>query len=685
MNYSIAHYGSWTSPISAEKVAEGAPVINLMLVEGENTYFCELRPKNQGRYTIVRCSREGKCQDITPLDFNVRSAVHEYGGAPFCVKNGIIYALNGSNHALYRIESGKPPQQITEGQKWDDTVHKWIGTRYADLQPVPNGIVAIGEKHQLGKQPDNFLAFIESATGKEKILASGHDFYSSPALSPDGKKIAWICWNHPEMPWTSTELWTADFRETSILQNQRKISANFPEAVMQPKWAPDHSLYFISDRDKGWWNLHRFYEEQIENICPIEAEVGDPAWVFGKSSYAFLESPKATQIIFAYNREGECSLASLDSGSKVWHKISRSCTNIQQLRSGKQCVQFLESYADKEPALIQLEAQLIQAAEKEEEKQQSESGTLLLQSGMAEMEDERELPAKPAPAQLRSAYQFKTVRAPQPLIGPEYISQPIHYAFPSNGRIAYGYFYPPHNKFFKAPTGERPPLIIMIHGGPTSQARADFSLAKQFWTSRGFALFDINYAGSTGYGRRYRQLLNQKWGIYDVEDCIGGALWLVKQGLVDGHRLFIRGGSAGGYTTLAVLTSSGAFRGAASYYGVADITALAADTHKFESRYMEQLVGKYPQEKQIWEERSPIRAVDKITTPLIIFQGEKDTVVPKNQSIQIYESLKQRKTSVELHLYPDEEHGFRQSANLIDSLNREAVFYLKLMEKPGLT
>ena len=264
------------------------------------------------------------------------------------------------------------------------------------------------------------------------------------------------------------------------------------------------------------------------------------------------------------------------------------------------------------------------------------------------------------------------------LVGPEYISKPIHYVFPSVGRMAYGFFYPPYNKEFKGPSGERPPLIVMIHGGPTSQAKAEFSLAKQFWTSRGFAIFDINYAGSTGYGRLYRQLLERKWGVYDVQDCIEGALWLAKQGLVDANRLFIRGGSAGGFTTLAVLATKNVFRGGASYYGVADITALAADTHKFESRYIEQLVGKYPEEKQVWEERSPIHAVDKIHTPLILFQGEKDAVVPKNQAILIYEALKKRNIPVKLHLYPEEEHGFRQAATVIHSLTQEALYYQQL-------
>ena len=667
----ISPYGTWTSPLTPEKTTQGAPAIIQMLVDGEETYLCEVRPKNKGRSTLVHCDQRGKCTDVTPPEFNIRSGVHEYGGAPFAVSNGTIYACNAVNHALYRIAPGQQPHQITQGQKKEEKGHKWTGVRYADLSIGFQGIIAVGERHFPDRLPDNYLALINTETGKETVLASGHDFYSSPTLSPDGTKIAWICWNHPDMPWTHTELWLADFMENGALQNAKKISGDFPESVMQPQWSPEGILYFISDRDKGWWNIHNYVEGFINNVCPMDAETGDPAWILGKSSYAFLGSGEESKIIFSYQREAEFNLGVVDPKSKMWQKIPRLVTNIQQLRTGNRWVQFLESYSDREPALMRLEGLSMNEAKPSEnvskEEAADDSDTIA-----AEEKSQEKAPAKPP------SYPIREIRSQPAVIGPEYISKPTHYAFPSVGRIAYGFFYPPYNKYFKAPSGEKPPLIIMIHGGPTSQARGDFSLAKQFWTSRGFAIFDVNYAGSTGYGRSYRQLLNRKWGVFDVEDCVEGAAWLVKQGLVDSHRLFIRGGSAGGYTTLAALASRAIFRGAANYYGVADITALAADTHKFESRYMEQLVGKYPEEKQIWEERSPIHAVDKIKTPLIIFQGENDAVVPKSQSIQIYEALKQKNIPVELHIYPEEEHGFRQAANLIDSLQREAAFYQTL-------
>jgi dipeptidyl aminopeptidase/acylaminoacyl peptidase len=630
----IARYGSWESPISAEMLASMATSINFMLNDSSATYLWELRPQNQGRYTIVRCQADGTCTDATPPDFDVRSCVHEYGGAPFAVRQGTICASNGADHALYLIAPGQAPQKLTAGQVKDEATHKWIGTRYADLQMAPHGIFAVGERHSAQGKVENFLAFIDYTTGKEKVLAAGCDFYSSPAVSEDGQKIAWICWNHPHMPWTESELWMADLQTDGSLQNARKIAGDLPEAIMQPKWSPNGVLYFISDRERGWWNLHRLLDERIENVCPCSSEVGDPPWSFGRSAYAFLDSKQDTKLLFSYQTEGEFNLALIDLQTKTRQNFLRRSANLHQLRSGDGYVRFIENYVDKELALMQLDNQ----------------------------------PDSP----------IKPLFALPTKVDAGYISRPVHYMFPSGHRMAYGLYYPPHNKQYKAPTNERPPLIVMIHGGPTSQARSDFSLAKQYWTSRGYALFDINYAGSTGYGRAYRQLLNNQWGVYDVEDCIAGALWLVKQGLVNRNRLFIRGGSAGGFTTLAVLAACNLFRGGASYYGVADITALAHDTHKFEARYMEQLVGKYPEQKQLWEQRSPLHSVDKIGTPLIIFQGGKDAIVPQNQSEWIYAALKKKNIPVELHLYPEEGHGFKQAANLVHSLTQEAAFYQKL-------
>jgi dipeptidyl aminopeptidase/acylaminoacyl peptidase len=626
----IASYGTWTSPITAKKIAEGTTSILNLLTDGTDTYWCELRPANRGRYTIVKRDVDGKTSDITPSDFNARTFVHEYGGGAFAVRDGIVYSSNASDHKIYVMKPGQLPVPLTQGQQRIELngTQQWQGTRFADMHVSRKGLIAIGEDHQPLREAENFLALISLETGNVIKIASGYDFYSSPAISHDEKSIAWICWNHPELPWTQTELWIGELDEQGHIIHPKQIAGDVPESIFQPQWSPDGTLYFVTDRDRGWWNLHRYRNGLIENVCPMEAEVAEPLWVFERSTYAFF----GDRILFAYNQNGKWNLAILDPESKTWKKIQREGNYYQQLRSGKDCVQLLESYPNKPEALIQIDP----------------------------------LPGLPT----------RTLRInPQQIEEEGYISAPTHIQYKSNGRTAYGIYFAPKNKDFQAPEGEKPPLVVMIHGGPTSQSRPAFSLARQFWTSRGFAVFDVNYGGSTGYGREYRYALNGNWGVVDVEDCANGALYLAQQGLVDPDKLVIRGGSAGGYTTLAALAFHTIFKAGASYFGVADITALGNDTHKFEKRYFDHLIGKYPEEKALWESRSPINSIDTIHSPLILFQGEEDRIVPKNQSEMIYEALKKRGIPTEIHIYPEEEHGFRQAKNIIHSLEREAEFY----------
>lgn len=620
-----ASYGTWTSPITAKTIAEGTPTILNLLIDGNDTYWTEMRPLNKGRYTIVKRNSEGSF-DITPEDFNARTLVHEYGGGAFTVSNGTVYASNAADSKIYVITPGHDPVPLTEGQKKID--QKWVGTRFADMHVTKKGLIAVGEQHEPGQEVENFIALISLKDGTFTKIASGYDFYSSPAISPDEKHIAWICWNHPELPWTKTELWIGEFDNNGRIINPKQIAGDVPEAIFQPQWSEDGTLYFVTDRDTGWWNLHRYHQNQIENVCPIEAEVGEPLWVFERSTWAFL----GKNILFSYTQKGSWHLGILDPKTKKWQKIERKGNYFQQLRSGKNFVRFLESYPTNSESLVQID----------------------------------DLPNFPA----------TILGANEKQKFPEgYFSAPTHIEYESNGRTAYGFYYAPYNKDFKAPKGETPPLVVMIHGGPTSQAKPPLSLGKQFWTSRGFAVLDVNYGGSTGYGRDYRYALNNNWGVVDVEDCMNGALYLADQGFADPEKLVIRGGSAGGYTTLAALAFKNIFKAGANYFGVADITALANDTHKFEKRYMEQLVGKYPEEKSVWESRSPINSIDSIKSPLIIFQGEDDKIVPKNQSEMIYEALKKNGITTEIHLYPGEEHGFRQAKNIIHSLEREAEFY----------
>lgn len=628
----IVNYGTWSSPISAEDIAKGAKTKLNMLIDEDNTYYVEARPTNKGRSTIVKRDTKGNIQDVTPADFNVRTFVHEYGGGAFTVNKGTIYASSGTDSAIYVITPDKPPMKLTEGQKkvnYQGT-EKLQGTRFADLHYTSKGLVAVGEQHEPGKNVENFLALIDLKTGKSQKIASGYDFYSSPTISPDEKHIAWISWNHPNMPWTNTELWLADIDDQGMLYNQKRIAGDKAESIFQPQWSPEGILYFVTDRDKGWWNIHSYNKGIISNELSMDAEVAEPLWVFDRSAYAFL----GKKIIFSYTKEGIWHLGLLDPEKKQWRSLGSLGVSIQQVRSGSNFVQYLESYPQKGEALIQI--------------------------------DDR--PDTP----------MHVVMSPELAMDEGYISVGQHIAFPSSGRTAYGFFYPPKNKDFEAPKNELPPLVVMVHGGPTAQTRGALQLKIQYWTTRGFAVLDVNYGGSTGYGRVYRGLLDRNWGIVDVEDSINGARFLADKGLVDKNKLVIRGGSAGGFTTLAALAKDSTFKAGGNYYGVADINALFHDTHKFEQYYMEQLVGKYPEEKEVWSSRSPINSVDKIKSPLIIFQGEDDRVVPKNQSVMIYEALQAKGVPAEIHIYPGEEHGFRQAPNIIHSLKRESEFYLEV-------
>lgn len=603
-------------PLPAEKLCRGTAYIQNMEADGGFTFWSELRPENGGRSTIVRHGPSGEKVDVTPADFNVSTSVHEYGGGAFTVVDGRIFASNGKDGALYLIEPGVPPRRLTEEKTPTSE------TRFADLHLSPQGLVAVAEYHAPDKV-ENFLALVNTTTGSYTRLASGYDFYASPALSADGKKIAWICWNHPNMPWTKSELWIADLSKDGVLKNAQQICGFGSESIFQPQWSKEGILYFVTDRDKGWWNLHRYLNGQVENVCPMEAEVAEPLWVFGLSTYAFL----GDKIVFTYNTEGKTHLGILNPNTKHFQEIPREGVYLHQVRSTGHSVRFLEQFTNKGEALFEL----------------AENST--------------------EPKQL---YQ-----SPPPPLAQEMISTPVHISFPSNGRTAFGFYYPPmHQK-----PGQKPPLLVVLHGGPTAQAKASFKLEHQFWISRGFALLDVNYGGSTGYGRAYRELLGGQWGVVDVEDCVNGARFLVEQGLVDGNKLAIRGKSAGGYTTLAALAFHDTFHAGASHFGIADITALMEDTHKFEKYYAMELIGKYPEERELWEKRSPIHSVDKIKAPLILFQGENDRVVPKNQAEMIFAALHAQGLFVKLHIFPGEGHGFKQECHIIECLTLEAEFY----------
>lgn len=613
-------YGEWPSPITGELITQGRKVFGNIAIEGAEVYWDEMRPWEGGRSVLVRQGKEGKNADVTPQGYSVRTRVHEYGGLSFAVRQGVVYFVNDKDQRIY-VQKGKTVVPLTQP-----------GVQFGELVAIEQGLLAVAEAPQEGEEPENFLALIDVKTGALTKIAQGADFYASPALSPDGKKLAWITWNHPAMPWDETTLWCADFTE-GRLTNPQKITEGKAESIFQPQWSPKGALHFVSDRS-GWWNLYRKEGEKILPLCPKEAEFGLPLWVLGRSTYAFW----GEQILCTYFEKGIWELVRLDPASGKLEKISSKGTYYTQIRTGEDFAVYQKGSPIEPIALVRLD----------------------FKTGKEEIISENEKLS----------------------LDPAYFSSAQPLSFPSkNGRIAHAFYYPPAHKEYQGVSGTLPPLIVKSHGGPTSNVNSFFELKIQYWTSRGFAVLDVNYGGSTGYGRAYRELLKGNWGVVDVEDCTYGANYLVERGLVDPQKLAITGGSAGGYTTLAALTFGTTFTVGASYYGVSDLEGLVKDTHKFESSYLEGLIGPYPQRKDLYEQRSPLHFAERLNCPVIFFQGREDKIVPPNQAEKMYQALKKRGISTELIIYEGEQHGFRKAETIQDSLEKEARFYLRVFNR----
>lgn len=618
-------YGSWPSPITSDSIVAETIALGGVTLDGDDIYWLEGRPREGGRSVLVQMTPDGLTRDVTPTPFNVRTRVHEYGGGSYLIAGGIIYFCNFQDQRIYRQEPGEKPSALTPEGPW----------RYADmiLDEEQNRLIAIREDHGNDEiEPINSIVGIDLDTGEVSVLVSGEDFYSSPRLSPDGSRLAWISWNHPNMPWDASFLWLADVTNAFSLSNAHVIAGGEGESICEPRWSPDEQLYFASDRS-GWWNLYCFtYEELIEPVYETDAEFAYPHWVFGLSTYGFASE---TEIITTYSRDGRWYLARIDTEEKELEDIDIPHTAIASLQVDENKAVFIGGSFTEETAVIRLDLEM----------------------------EETEV--------LKSSSNSQ--------IDPAYISIPEAIAFPtSNGLTAYAWYYPPKNPEYSAPEGELPPLLVKSHGGPTAAASSSLSLRVQYWTSRGFGYLDVNYGGSTGYGREYRERLDGNWGIVDVEDCINGAKYLAEKGLVDPKRLAISGGSAGGYTTLAALTFHDTFKAGASYYGVSDLEVLARDTHKFESRYLDRLVGKYPEEKEIYYERSPIHFCDRLSCPVIFFQGLEDKVVPPNQAEMMVEILKKKGLPVAYVPFEGEQHGFRRAETIKRALDGEFYFYSRV-------
>jgi len=624
-------YGSWTSPISPEIVAGASVALSQVSIDGDDTYWIETRPLENGRSVLVRGRAGGSMEDVTPSEFNVRSRVHEYGGGAYAARRGLVLFTNASDQQIYRQDPGTPPRAVTASP----------GRRFADLAiDAPRcRVIAVREDHSAGgAEAANALVSVHLDTGAERVLASGHDFYSSPRTSPDGAQLAWLAWNHPNMPWDGTELWLADVAQDGSVLRSRRVAGGGDESIFQPEWSADGTLVFVSDRS-GWWNLYRLRDGRSEPLWAQNAEFGAPQWVLGMSKYAF---QSARRVICAFTRHGIWRLARLDTGTGRVEEIDLPYTSIDSVRASAERAVFLGGSPLEADSVVSLDL-----------------------------------------ATMRPSVLRRSLFTPLP---PERCSVAEPVEFPTEaGLTAHGLFYAPANPECEAPRGEKPPLLVSVHGGPAAAASSTLRLALQFWTSRGFAVLDVNYGGSTGYGRGYRKRLEGAWGIVDVDDSVNGALSLAREGRVDSARLAIHGGSAGGYTVLCALAFRDVFHAGASYFGVSDLLVLATDTHKFESRYTERLVGPFPERKDLYESRSPLSHLDGFTRPVIFFQGLDDKVVPPSQSERIVEALRRKGVPVAYLAFEGEEHGFRKAQTIRRAYEAELYFYGRIFgfELPG--
>ncbi len=643
-----AAYGSWSSPITSDMIVASSIGLGEILLDGADVYWLESRPQEGGRSVLVRRTADGTVADATPPvpadggpAFNARTRVHEYGGGAYLVHDGAIYFCNDADQRLYRKEDAGTPTPATPdpGQP--------RGLRYADgvIDAARGRMIWVREDHTTGaREPVNTLVEIPlDGSRPQQILQSGSDFYAAPRLSPDGRRLAWLEWNHPLMPWVGCGLWVGEIVDDGSVGRKRRAAGGDDESVFQPEWSPDGALYFVSDRaqsglDGRWWNLFRMHGDAlaassaIEPVWPLAAEFGRPQWNFRMSTYAFVS---AQTLVCSFIEKGLQKLGSVDLGTLSARPVPTEYQDISSVRAAGGRVYFRGGSPSEPPAIVELDLA-------------SGRTTVLRRSTTQDVEAYRSCLSAPQPVS------FDT----------------------DNGQQAHGLFYPPRNADFSAPEGELPPLIVHCHGGPTAAATPTLSWGTQYWTSRGFAVLDVNYGGSTGYGREFRLRLQSNWGIVDVADCVNGARYLAEtRRAVDPERWAISGASAGGYTTLAVLTFRKEFKTGASYYGVSDLEALAKDTHKFESRYLDGLIGPYPERRDLYVARSPVHSARLLSVPVAFFQGAEDRVVPPEQAEAMVEALRQRQIPSLYLLFDGEQHGFRRADNIKRALDAELYFY----------
>lgn len=646
-------YGAWPSPITAARLLKGSAGVSEIRVDGNDIWWNEQRPAEGGRTQLVRRTPDGTTHDLFPAwvpdgpgrAWNARTAYLEYGGGSWGVRTGTVVFADWSDQRLYRIDVGGTPVAISpEGDgprslRWSEPT--WLDDHWLVLVREDHRAATIAEH---GEARNELVALPLDGSAVEdpsrmRVLATGADFVHSPAVDAAGTRVAWLRWDHPRMPWDGTEVVVAtidrDVDGAPVgLSGETVVAGGPDESIVQPGFLAGGRLVFCSDRS-DWWAPFVLGPDGV--VAPIladgaEVEIGGPLWVGGLRWWT--ETSDGRLVVVARS-EGTDRLAAIDDGRLV--DLGTPFTEIAQVVAGGDggvLVVGSSPTAEVAPHVVAIDQGNGRGSE---------------------------------PQRLRPAVDRG--------FGSDLVSTPRHVTFPSGGRVAHALFYAPVNPAVTAPAGELPPLIVMIHGGPTSAARHRLDLAKQFWTSRGFAVVDVDYGGSTGYGRPFRRLLDGAWGLVDVEDAVAAAAHLAAEGLVDADRLAIRGGSAGGYTTLAALCFHDTFAAGASHYGVADLSALAAETHKFESRYLDGLVGPWPEARATYDDRSPIHHTDGFDRPLLVLQGDEDEVVPPNQAEMIVDALASKGVPHGYLLFAGEQHGFRQAPNIIRALEAELWFY----------
>ena len=620
-----APFGAWPSPISVETVAEGGVRLGGLALDGDNAYWVESRPAEQGRLTLLRKHEGGEAEEVVRAPYSVRTRVHEYGGGAFAVSAGVVIFANDADQRLYRIDTSRPAPWQAEALTPPNAV------RYSDLQIDQRfqRVLCVAERKRTGNEPENFIASVSLASGEVSTLASGADFYAFPRTDPAGERLAFLSWNHPAMPWDACELHVANIHDDGSLAPSVAVAGGAEESIFQPAWSPAGVLHFSSDRS-GFANLYRLGPDgSTACVASMPAEFATPQWVFGLSTYAWVDQ---RTIVCVFQKSGFWHLATLASDTGQLDAVATDLTELGMVFADGGRAVFVGGSPAQAPAIYSMRSE-------------SREVTLL---------------HRPSPD----------------LLDIDAIAHPSAVSFAtSGGATAHGLFYQAQNPDYADSPDKRPPLLVISHGGPTGSTSSALNLNIQFWTSRGFAVLDVNYRGSTGYGRAYRKALDGQWGVADVEDCVAGARVLAAQGLVDDQRMAIRGSSAGGFTVLCALAFHHVFAAGASYYGVSDLEALAQDTHKFESRYLESLIGPYPQCRDLYRERSPVFAADQLSCPVIFFQGLQDRVVPPAQAQNMVAALRRRGLVAPLVVFPEEQHGFRRKESICQALSAELAFY----------